>query len=62
MNENEKAEQIAALIRERKGYEIRGLADRVASVDAALREIGAEGATPAKRSAKRPAGKAAETR
>ena len=31
---------IEALLAERKGYEIRGLADRVAAVDKALAELG----------------------
>lgn len=63
MEDNEKAERIAALIRERVGYEQRGLTDRVDAVDAELRAIGAEGATPAKRAAKRPSTrKTSETR
>lgn len=63
MNEAEKAEKIAALLDEKRGYEMRGLTDRVAAVDAELRAIGAEGAPPAKRAAKRPSTrKSAETR
>lgn len=53
MNETEKAEKIAALLREKAGYEQRGLTDRVAAVDAELRAIGAEAAPPAKRATKR---------
>jgi heme-binding NEAT domain protein len=34
--------QIEALLVERKGYEVRGLKDRVKAVDAALRELGYE--------------------
>jgi hypothetical protein len=63
MNENEKAERISSLLAEKRGYEIRGLDDRIAAVDAELRALGAEGATPAKRAAKRPSTrKTAETR
>jgi hypothetical protein len=63
MNENEKAEQIAALLVERRGYEQRGLDDRVSAVNEALRALGAEGAPPAKRAAKRPSTrKSSETR
>jgi hypothetical protein len=63
MEQNEKADRITALIRERVGYEQRGLADRVDAVDAELRAIGADGAAPAKRAAKRPSTrKTSETR
>ena len=63
MNENEKAEKIAALLAEKIGYEKRGLDDRAAAVDAELRALGAEGAPPAKRAAKRPSTrKTSETR
>ena len=54
MEKNEQAERITALIRERVGYEQRGLTDRVDAVDAELRALGADGAPPAKRAAKRP--------
>lgn len=63
MNQNEKQARIEALIAERRGYEARGLDDRASAVDAELRALGAEGATPAKRAAKRPSTrKTAETR
>lgn len=63
MNENEKQAKIEALIEERRGYAARGLDDRAAAVDAELRALGAEGAPPAKRAAKRPSTrKSAETR
>lgn len=63
MEQNEKADKITALIRERVGYEQRGLTDRVDAVDAELRAIGADGAAPAKRAAKRPSTrKTSETR
>lgn len=63
MNENDKAAMIEALLAEKRGYEMRGLDDRAADVDAALRSLGAEGAPPAKRAAKRPSTrKSAETR
>lgn len=57
MDEETKARQIAALIEERRGYELKGDDDRVKQVDASLRALGAAGAPPAKRAAKRPAPK-----
>lgn len=47
--------QIAALLRERRGYEAQGKADRVADVDAALALLGHEAAKPSSRAERRPA-------
>lgn len=44
---------IAALLREREGYERYGNADGVAQVNAELERAGANAAPPAKRAAKR---------
>lgn len=46
---------IAALLRERDGYEMRNDADGVAQVNAELAKVGAKTPAPAKRAAKRPA-------
>lgn len=54
MTEEQRAGKIRALVEERRGYVARGLPDRVAQVDAALRELGAEGVAPAQRAEKRP--------
>ena len=65
MTDEEKADRIAALIREREGYERRGMDDRVAAINADLHALGEKAATPAARAAKRPAAKsqkATETR
>ena len=64
MTDEEKARHIAGLIRERKGYELRGMNDRVQAVDDQLRTLGEKASTPAARAAKRPAAprKAKETR
>jgi hypothetical protein len=44
---------IAALLRERAGYEQQGKTASVAEVDAELARLGAKAATPAKRATKR---------
>ena len=64
MTDEEKAARIAALIREREGYERRSMDDRVAAINADLRALGENASTPAARAAKRPAAtrKAKETR
>lgn len=64
MTNEERTNQITALIHERRLYESAGRTDRVAEVDAELRKLGHEGATPQKRSERRPAGRAkkSETR
>lgn len=49
---------IAALLRERRAYEIHGDKGGVKAVDAELRRLGHEAAPPAKRAERRPAPKA----
>jgi hypothetical protein len=51
-NEQKKA-KVAALLTERRGYENRGLSDRVAQVDEELRRLGASAKAPAKRAERR---------
>lgn len=51
--EEQNAEMIAALIRERDGYERLGLDDRVREVDEELARWGANAKPPAKRAATR---------
>jgi hypothetical protein len=53
MTNEEKKTLVAALLEERRGYEIHGKKDRVALVDAELKRLGAEGKAPAKRAEKR---------
>ena len=53
MTDAERAAKIRALIEEREGYRRRGEQSRVDLVDKALRDMGAEGETPAARAAKR---------
>ena len=53
MTEEERTSKIAALLEERRGYELRGLNDRVAAVDAELRRLGAQAVPARKRAAKR---------
>lgn len=53
MTENERETTIRALLEERRGYQQRGLDDRVAQIDELLRKLGAAGTTPAKRAATR---------
>jgi hypothetical protein len=55
MTNEERAAYIAAMIEERRGTVARGMDDRTAAIDAELARVGHEGATPAKRAAKRPA-------
>lgn len=62
MTSEQRANYIAALLEEKRGYEIKGDAARVADVDAELRAIGHEGATPAARAEKRPRQRKATTR
>lgn len=54
MTDEERALQIRALIREREGYEARGLGDRAELVNAELRRLGSQAAPPQKRAEKRP--------
>jgi uncharacterized small protein (DUF1192 family) len=58
----EREAALAALREERRGYEVRGLEDRVALVDAEIARIGADDETPARRAEKRPAGRAPRAR
>lgn len=53
MTEQERAGKIRALLEERRGYENRGEQSRVDLVNKSLRDMGAEGAPPAQRAAKR---------
>lgn len=53
MTDEQREAKIKALLKERRGYELRDEKDRVAQVDAELRRLGAEGAAPAKRATKR---------
>lgn len=64
MTDEEKARYITGLIREREGYEQRGLDENVREVDEELRLLGEKASAPAARAAKRPAAprKAKETR
>lgn len=53
MTNEKRAAQIAALIREREGYERAGNTDRVKACDAALADLGHKAAPPAMRATKR---------
>lgn len=55
ISEESRKAYIKALLEERAGYSASGRPDRVADVDAELRNIGAEGEIPAARAEKRPA-------
>lgn len=55
MTDEEKARHIASLVNERRGYEMRGLTDRIRAVDAELHLLGQSASTPAARATKRPA-------
>ena len=52
VTDEQRAAHIAALIRERDGYERYGRADRVAAVDEELRRLGGEGERPGRRATK----------
>lgn len=52
MTNEQKKEYIAALLRERAGYEQYGHTDRVAEVDAELERVGHKAKPPAQRAAK----------
>lgn len=56
--DEQKAESIANLLAERRGYVQRGLDDRVKDVDEQLRRYGHEAAPAAARATKRPATRA----
>ena len=62
MTDEMREARIRALVEERAGYVVRGLDDRVAEVDAALRALGHGAAPKAKRAEKRPAQAAVEQR
>lgn len=53
MTEQEREAKIRGLLEERRGYENRGEQSRVDLVNKALRDMGHEGAAPAKRAATR---------
>jgi len=57
MTEEERKSYIAALLEERRGYEMNGDADAVAGVDTELKRVGHKAKAPAKRATKRPAPK-----
>ncbi len=61
MTNEQRQAYIAALLDERRAMEMHGKADRVAAIIAELSAFGHEGATPAKRAAKRPATTARKT-
>ena len=52
MTNEQKKDYIAALLRERAGYEQYGHADRVADVDAELERVGHKARPPAQRATK----------
>ena len=54
MTNEQRTSQIRALLEERRGYEARGLTDRVNDVNTELTLIGYEGAPVATRAEKRP--------
>lgn len=56
--DEQKAESIANLLAERRGYVARGLDERVKDVDEQLRRYGHEAAPAATRATKRPATRA----
>jgi hypothetical protein len=53
MNEQARKDNIVALIEERRGWQLKGRADRVADVDAELRRLGHEAAAPVVRAERR---------
>jgi hypothetical protein len=55
-NETDNKSRVAALLEERRAYELHGTQDQVAGVDAELKRIGHEGKAPAKRAATRKKG------
>lgn len=58
MTKEQQQAYIAALIREREGYERFGMTDRVADVDAELKRVGHKAKAPARRATKMTAKKA----
>lgn len=62
MTDEKRASEIKALLEERASAEARGRSDLVAQIDDQLHRRGAEGTSPVKRAAKRPARRAEEVR
>lgn len=62
MTDQQRANYISALIREREGYMRSGDEARAAEVSEELRKIGAEGDAPAKRATTRPSRRKTESR
>lgn len=62
MTSQERAGKIRALLEERYYCEVKGYDDRVKLIDAALRQLGHEGASPEKRAEKRPTAERATRR
>lgn len=60
MTSEQQKDHIAALLREREGYERHGLKDRVKDVDAELTRLGHKAKAPAKRAVKMTAPKGTE--
>jgi hypothetical protein len=52
-NDTDNKARIAALLEERRAYELHGTKEQVADVDAELKRIGFEGKAPAKRATTR---------
>lgn len=57
-SDEERKAMIAALLRERRGYEIHGDEGGMAAIDRDLKRLGHEAAAPPKRAERRPAPKA----
>ena len=49
MTDEQRAAEIKALLREKRGYELRGLTDRATAIDQRLAELGAEAKPPRRR-------------
>jgi hypothetical protein len=62
MSREEAQAYIAALLRERRSCEVRGLTDRVKLINKELARLGYEAEIPAKRSERRPASATASKR
>jgi hypothetical protein len=62
VTEEDRKARIVALLEERRGYEQRGLKERVEAVNRELRRLGAEGAPPAARAERRPSRRASGER
>lgn len=62
MSREDRAALIAALLRERRSCEVRGLAERVKLIDKELARYGHEAAPPERRAERRPAPPASQKR